>query len=117
MQDWLYATLNAWNCLCETFYERLLRNRFFAGTHGQEWRRDCNSLPAKWIVVRPRSGRRVSAAKEDEDHPRKAVIRAMRHRGAMIATTEDGLFGVWNNAPPRGWNSLVNKPYPDEQEQ
>jgi hypothetical protein len=59
----------------------------------------------------------ISAAKEDEDHPRKAVIRAMRHRGALIATTENGLFGVWDNALPRGWGPLVNKPYPDEQEE
>ena len=59
----------------------------------------------------------ISAAKEDEDHPRKAVLRAMRHRGALIGTTEDGVFTVFNNAPQRGWNSLRNKPYPDEQEQ
>ncbi|MER9843509.1 MBL fold metallo-hydrolase [Mesorhizobium australicum] len=30
----------------------------------------------------------ISSAKEDEHHPRKAVIRAMIHRGGKVATTE-----------------------------
>ncbi|WP_342723920.1 hypothetical protein AAFG07_33235 [Bradyrhizobium sp. B097] len=59
----------------------------------------------------------ISAATEDEDHPRKAVLRAMRHRGALIWTTEDGAFSVFNNAPQRGWNTVRNKAYPDEQEE
>jgi beta-lactamase superfamily II metal-dependent hydrolase len=59
----------------------------------------------------------ISAAKEDEDHPRKAVLRAMRHRGALICTTEDGPFTVFNNAPQRGWPSTRNAPYPNEQEE
>jgi beta-lactamase superfamily II metal-dependent hydrolase len=58
----------------------------------------------------------ISSAKDDKDHPRKAVIRALLHRGALICTTEDGMFGVWNNAPPRAWNPVYNPPYPDEQE-
>jgi hypothetical protein len=58
----------------------------------------------------------ISSAKEDKDHPRKAVIRALLHRGALICTTEDRMFGVWNNAPPRVWNPIRNPPYPDEQE-
>jgi hypothetical protein len=58
----------------------------------------------------------ISAAKEDTDHPRKAVRRALLHRGGLIGTTEDGAFGVWMNAPPRGWTPLRNGPYPDEQE-
>jgi beta-lactamase superfamily II metal-dependent hydrolase len=59
----------------------------------------------------------ISSAKEDTDHPRKAVIRALFHRGALIGTTEDGTFGVWKDAPRRGWNPLRNPPYPDEQEE
>jgi beta-lactamase superfamily II metal-dependent hydrolase len=59
----------------------------------------------------------ISAATEDEDHPRKAVVRAMRHRGALICTTEDGAFSVFSNAPQRGWYPLRNKAYPDEQEE
>ncbi len=58
----------------------------------------------------------ISSAKEDKDHPRKAVIRALLHRGALIGTTEDGMLGVWKNAPPRSWDPLRNPPYPDEQE-
>jgi beta-lactamase superfamily II metal-dependent hydrolase len=58
----------------------------------------------------------ISSAKEDKDHPRKAVVRALLHRGALIGTTEDGMFGIWNNAPPRTWYPLRNPPYPDEQE-
>lgn len=59
----------------------------------------------------------ISSAKEDTDHPRKAVLRALRHRGALICTTEEGAISVFNNAPARGWYPLQNKPYPDEQEE
>jgi beta-lactamase superfamily II metal-dependent hydrolase len=60
----------------------------------------------------------ISAAKEDADHPRKAVVRALRHRGALIGTTENGLIGIWKDAPPRNnWIPLRNFPYPDEQEE
>src|SRR5436305_9647824 len=31
----------------------------------------------------------ISSAKEDIQHPRKAVLRALRHRGAFILTTEN----------------------------
>jgi hypothetical protein len=60
----------------------------------------------------------ISAAKEDEEHPRKAVLRALRHRGGLIGTTENGLLGIWNNAPRRNnWIALRNGPYPEEQEE
>jgi beta-lactamase superfamily II metal-dependent hydrolase len=59
----------------------------------------------------------ISAAREDAEHPRKAVRRALLHRGALIGTTKDGLLGIWNNAPPRSWVALRNEPYPDEQEE
>jgi beta-lactamase superfamily II metal-dependent hydrolase len=57
----------------------------------------------------------ISSAKEDTDHPRKAVLRGLRHRGAFIATTENGPFTVYRNIN-RGWTPLRNVPYPDEQE-
>jgi beta-lactamase superfamily II metal-dependent hydrolase len=57
----------------------------------------------------------ISSAREDTDHPRKAVLRALRHRGAFIATTEDGPFTAYRNIN-RGWAALRNVPYPDEQE-
>jgi hypothetical protein len=61
----------------------------------------------------------ISSAKEDTDHPRKAVVRALHHRGAKILTTENGSFWVWGGAPPtRGdYVAMGNVPYPDEQEE
>lgn len=58
----------------------------------------------------------ISSAKEDTDHPRKAVLRAMRHRGAFIATTEDMAFRAHKNSPNPWPSQLTNVPYPDEQE-
>lgn len=58
----------------------------------------------------------ISSAKEDEEHPRKAVIRAMRHRGAFVLTTENGPIRAWKNSPAPPWNSVPNVPYPDDQE-
>ncbi len=60
----------------------------------------------------------ISSAKEDTDHPRKAVLRALLHRGALVGTTEDGPIWFYSNtAPARGtYNPLMNVPYPDEQE-
>jgi beta-lactamase superfamily II metal-dependent hydrolase len=59
----------------------------------------------------------ISSAKEDPEHPRKAVERAMRHRGAFVATTEEADFCVSINAPKRDWGSMKQRPYPDEQEE
>jgi hypothetical protein len=58
----------------------------------------------------------ISSAKEDTDHPRKAVIRAMRHRGAFVATTEETAFRAHKNSPNPWPGKLTNFPYPDEQE-
>lgn len=58
----------------------------------------------------------ISSAKEDTDHPRNAVLRAMRHRGAFIATTEDTAFRAHKNSPNPWPGQLTNVPYPDEQE-
>jgi beta-lactamase superfamily II metal-dependent hydrolase len=59
----------------------------------------------------------ISAAKEDQEHPRKAVVRAMIHRGAFVATTENGSFCIsGGSAPNRGWSSMQPASYPDEQE-
>jgi beta-lactamase superfamily II metal-dependent hydrolase len=59
----------------------------------------------------------ISSAKEDPEHPRKAVVRALHHRGAKIVTTENGPFRTGQNAPDRaGWVAMKQLPYPDEQE-
>lgn len=58
----------------------------------------------------------ISAAKEDSDHPRKAVKRALLHRGAFILTTEDSPIIVQRNST-RTWNVVANVSYPDEQEE
>ncbi|MEM7069251.1 MAG: MBL fold metallo-hydrolase [Pseudomonadota bacterium] len=59
----------------------------------------------------------ISAAKEDKDHPRKAVERAIHHRGGSVGKTE-GRDIRWNkNAPDRpGYVALPPVPYPDDQE-
>lgn len=58
----------------------------------------------------------ISSAKEDTAHPRNAVLRALRHRGAFILTTEDAPAIVQRNST-RTWNVAENVPYPDEQEE
>ncbi|WP_210339752.1 competence protein ComEC [Bradyrhizobium sp. CCBAU 21365] len=59
----------------------------------------------------------ISSAKEDPVHPRKAVVRAIVHRGGKVMTTEDGHFRTSKNAPDRaGWVAKKPTPYPDEQE-
>jgi hypothetical protein len=58
----------------------------------------------------------ISSAKEDPDHPRKAVLRALRHRGAFILTTENRACIVQRNSK-RTFTYVQNVPYPDEQEE
>lgn len=59
----------------------------------------------------------ISSAKADADHPRKAVVRAMIHRGAAVYTTEDGDIRFHHNAPNRGWRGLTPAEYPEDQEE
>ncbi|MCZ4289941.1 ComEC/Rec2 family competence protein [Hoeflea alexandrii] len=61
----------------------------------------------------------VSAAKEDPDHPRNAVIRAIWHRGGQAVSTEGiSVRSPAGDAPPReGWTPVTPIPYPDEQEE
>lgn len=59
----------------------------------------------------------VSAARADEHHPRKSVIRAVIHRGARAFSTENGGVQSYRNAPSRGWSPISPLPYPDEQEE
>lgn len=42
----------------------------------------------------------ISASKEDEEHPRKAVIRGCIHRGARVVSTEGKIYGHIVMPPP-----------------
>lgn len=60
----------------------------------------------------------ISSAKEDEDHPRKSVVRAMMHRGAKVITTEGEDIRTGHNAPHRdGWGPVTPLSYPEDQEE
>lgn len=60
----------------------------------------------------------ISAAEGDDDHPRKAVVRAFIHRGAKVITTKGGCKRTAYNAPDRdGWIPAEGIPYPEEQEE
>jgi len=60
----------------------------------------------------------ISAAKEDEDHPRKSVVRAFIHRGGQIFTTKGSNLCTSLNAPSRnGWIAAQAVPYPEDQEE
>ena len=59
----------------------------------------------------------ISSAKEDEAHPRKAVVRAMIHRGARVVATEGVSTRISQNAPARpSWVPAGSLPYPEDQE-
>jgi beta-lactamase superfamily II metal-dependent hydrolase len=58
----------------------------------------------------------ISSAKADEDHPRKAVVRACIHRGARVLTTEGASLCVHFGGGNRGWVPAVPLTYPEDQE-
>ena len=60
----------------------------------------------------------ISVSKEDTDHPRKSVVRALIHRGAKVVTTQGSSLRTGHNAPNReGWTSAVPLEYPEDQEE
>ncbi|MDE0014436.1 MAG: MBL fold metallo-hydrolase [Candidatus Poribacteria bacterium] len=60
----------------------------------------------------------ISASKDDDDHPRKAVIRACIHRGGKVFSTEGNTLCLSHNAPEReGWTATTPLDYPEEQEE
>lgn len=60
----------------------------------------------------------ISSAKADTHHPRKAVVRAIYHRGGAVYATEGQSIRTNKNAPAReGWSTLTPMEYPTEQEQ
>ncbi len=70
-----------------------------------------NSVTAKFQAF-------ISSAKADEDHPRKAVERAMHHRGGRVYATEGVSLQTHGGAvPDRGWGAATPRPYPEDQEE
>jgi len=60
----------------------------------------------------------ISSAKADAHHPRKAVVRALIHRGAKVFTTEGVTHCTSSHSPYRsGWSAATTEPYPSEQEE
>jgi hypothetical protein len=102
-------------------------NRFQAPHHGG--RRNLSSaildrwlgptLPQMLPAGRELFTAMISSAKEDEDHPRNAVVRGLLHRGAKILTTEDQNFWIYGGAVParHDYYPMANLSYPDEQEE
>lgn len=59
-----------------------------------------------------------SSALEDQHHPKKAVERAMHHRGGTVHATEGNDICTRHNVAARaGWNAVASRPYPREQEE
>lgn len=58
----------------------------------------------------------ISANRSDKSHPKKAVVRAMIHRGANVFQPT-GALHVFKNADSRGWSDATSMPYPDEMEE
>lgn len=76
---------------------------------GKKLERPCEEGKHKFRAV-------ISASKEDEDHPRKAVIRAIKHRGGKVNTNENAAYAFFHNVTREGWGPVPDIPYPEEQE-
>lgn len=69
-----------------------------------------NTGPAKFFAY-------ISSAKADKDHPRNSVVRAMHHRGGVVAKTEGVSIVFGKNYSPRlGYEPLAVVEYPTHQE-
>ena len=59
----------------------------------------------------------ISANRNDKEHPKKAVVRALIHRGRRVLQTQDTLCMPTNGAPARaGWTTATPLEYPEDQE-
>lgn len=100
-------------------------NRFQVPHHGSR-RNVSTEILDRWLgprlPVRLPEGQNkftaiISSAKADEDHPRKAVVRALIHRGAKVLTTEGKTVCMNHNKARQGWVAAPVENYPDEHEQ
>ena len=59
----------------------------------------------------------ISANQKDTEHPKKAVVRALIHRGRRVIQTDGTLQIKTKGAPDRnGWTTVTPLEYPNEQE-
>ena len=58
----------------------------------------------------------ISANRKDDQHPKKAVIRALIHRGAKVFQT-NGVLGIGHNQPDKGWSIATPLKYPNNMEE
>ena len=59
----------------------------------------------------------ISANRNDKEHPKKAVVRALMHRGRRVLQTQGALWMFTNGAPARdGWTTATPLEYPEDQE-
>lgn len=81
-----------------------------------------DKLLGEVLEEQPESGQEifsaiVSAAEDDEEHPRKTVTRAFIHRGGKVVETKGSTIQAHRNAPAReGWSAVTPVEYPTEQE-
>ena len=59
----------------------------------------------------------IHASKDDPDHPRKAVVRAIHHRGGKVNISANGYLTGRGYPQRPGWGPLKGLPYPEEQEE
>lgn len=97
--------------------------RLFDVPHHGSRRNVSSETLDRWLGAKVQQGQKsgcsaiVSASREDATHPRKVVVRACIHRGAVVATTENGGVRHSHNAPHReGWTSVTPIPYPEDYE-
>ena len=58
----------------------------------------------------------ISANQRDPEHPKKAVVRALIHRGRRVLQTAGTLRMKTSGAPDRGWATATPLNYPTDQE-
>jgi beta-lactamase superfamily II metal-dependent hydrolase len=100
-------------------------DRFQVPHHGSR-RNVSTAVLDRWLgprlAAKPAAGQEtfhavISSALADKDHPRKAVVRAILHRGASLNSTEGSSVRSSCNAPVRdGWVTAPAMDYPEEQE-
>lgn len=75
-------------------------------------------LGAKLPALAENNGKQaiISANQNDDEHPKKAVVRALIHRGRRVFQTKGTLHLRTSGAPDRGWTRALPLAYPRDQE-